>query len=407
MCLIFLYYFICIRMSYCNYSKKMSRRPKRKNGKTQRGGMKPILTINLHEMYNDARIVDLFRHDREGRDMSEFFRKTGKIIQMPDGLEAKLYANGQLCFNSKRVVRCPDWMMVTFKLNGMIPPPPIQDCMKTLLSFIQTNDNNYEMSKGRNDLLCMRDAFPPKSNLEYLTPYIDQFVVAFIKNYKTYVEITAPVVHAAKQEQMARAEELSLSFLDDFNGMIHAIQSPFISERRKSELIQLKVNVLTARRGGNMTEFKAAMIDFIRKLIVINYMMKYCLIDDQAEFDACKIDAAEKVITHMPHDESPNMLIYLAKQYVNELKEHLIKSQSPQSQPSQPSQSPQKKSPDPPNRSDAEWMDLLLSKPSPSSPSQLKHNHNQFDDLLPPAGNGGRRRRTKRKHRSKQRRTRI
>ncbi len=336
-------------MVHCNYSNKMGGRPKRKNGKTQRGGMKPILNINLHKMYDNDRIVALFRDDREGHDVSVFFRNTQKIIQMPDGLEAKLYKNGQLCFNSKRVVRCPDWMMVTFKLNGIDPSPPPSDCMKTILSMIQTDDNNYEMS--RDDLLCMRDAFPPKSNLESLEqslkPYIDQFVVAFIKTYKTYVEITAPVVHAAKQEQIARAEESSLSFLDDFDGMIHAIKSPFISERRKNELIQLKANVLTAaHRGGNMTGFKAAMIDFIQKLIVINYMMKYCLIDDQAEFDACKIDAAKKVITHMPHDDSPSVLTYLAKQYVNELKEHLIKPQSPQPQSPQP-QSPQ---PHPPSK---------------------------------------------------------
>jgi hypothetical protein len=352
-------------MSHCN-QKKMRRHSKRKNGKTQRGGMKPILTINLHEMYDNDRIVALFRDDREGRDMSEFFRKTQKIIQMPNGLEAKLYKNGQLCFNSKRVVRCPDWMMVTFKLNEIDPSPPPSDCMKTILSMIQTDDNNYEMS--RDDLLCMRDAFPPKSNLESLEqslkPSIDKFVVAFIKTYKTYVEITALVVHAAKQEQMARAEESSLSFLDSFDDMIHAIKSPFISERRKSELIQLKANVLTAaHRGGDMTGFKAAMIDFIQKLIVINHMMKYCLIDDQAEFDACKIDAAKKVITHMPHDDSPSVLTHLAKQYVNELQEHLIKSQSPQPQSPQP-QSPQPQSPQPQSP-----QPHLPSKPLPPTPN--------------------------------------
>jgi hypothetical protein len=103
-----------------NYSKKMRRQSKRKNVKTQKGGMK---SIKLHEMYNNERINALFRDDAEGRVVSDFFRKTGKIIQMPDGLEAKLY-NGQLCFNSKRVTQYPQWMEVTFQLNGIIPPPP-------------------------------------------------------------------------------------------------------------------------------------------------------------------------------------------------------------------------------------------------------------------------------------------
>jgi len=338
---------MCIMMVHYNYSNKMGGRPKRKNVKTQRGGMKPILTINLHEMYDNDRIVALFRDDREGRDMSEFFRKTQKIIQMPDGLEAKLYDNGQLCFNSKRVVRCPDWMMATFRLNG-IPPPPIADFMKTILSFIQTNNNDYEMSEGRDNLLCRLNAKFSKSSK--LDPYIDEFVVAFIKNYKTYVEITAPVVRASKQEQMARAEESSLSFLNDFDDMIHAIQSPFISERRKTELINLKEAALTAHRRSDTPGFRDAMIAFIQKLVVINYIMKHCRVEDQAEFEACRMEAGKKVI--MPSDNSPNMLINTAKLYVNDLKDLMKQQQEPQQQEQQQQQQQQ------PQEPSTEWNTL-------------------------------------------------
>jgi len=167
--------------------------------KLKEGG-KLILTIDLHKKYPDEDIRILFPPtDSDGRIVSTFLNNTEKPIQMPDGLEAKLYAsnpfgtNGKLCFNSKRVVSYPDWMMATFISNGIIPPPPIADCMKTILSFIQTNNNNdYEMSEGRDNLLCRLNAKFSKSSK--LDTYIDEFVVAFIKNYKTYVELTAPVV---------------------------------------------------------------------------------------------------------------------------------------------------------------------------------------------------------------------
>ncbi len=330
-------------MVHYNYSNKMSRRPKRKNGKTQRGGMNPILTIDLHKKYSDEDIRILF--PPTDSDVSIFLNNE-TTIQMPDGLEAKLYANpnpfvtnGKLCFNSKRVVSYPDWMMATFRLNG-IPSPPIADFMKTILSMIQTSDN-AKYSMYRPDLICMRKEVPTKSKFENLKPDIDQFVVYLIKMFQQFIEITAQVVHAANQEQMARAKESSLSFLNDFDDMIHAIQSPFISERRKTELIQLKVNVLTAHRRSDTPGFRDAMIAFIQKLVVINYMMKYCRVEDQAKFDACKIAAAKKVITHMPHNESQNMLIHSVKLYVNDLKDLIKQQQEPRQQQEQQEQQEQ------------------------------------------------------------------
>ena len=385
-------------MSHRNYSKKVRRHPKQKNGKTQRGGMKVLLAINLHELYESKAINALFRDDREGRDVSKFFIKTEKTIQMPDGLEAKLYDNGQLCFNSKKVKHYPDWMNETFQLNGIVPSPEPEDCMKTILSVIPTIDNEYKLRTGRTDLLCMVDKFAIKHNMEMLKPFIDQFVVKFIKTYKHFIELTAQEVHTAKKEQIAQAEESSLSFLDDFNDTISAVQSQFISERRKNNLMQLKAGALTAHDDMDMIGFKNLMSEFIRKLIELDYIMKYCLVNDQAEFDACKMVAENKGIVNATIDKTPSILIHSAKLLVKQLKQQLKKSQpQPQTQLVQPSQPPEL-----PQLSQADWMDQLFTQSPPnSSPSPPKSN--QFDDLLP-AGGG---KRTTRTHHSKQRRSRI
>jgi hypothetical protein len=289
-------------------------------------------------------------------------------------------------------------MNETFQLNGIVPSPEPEDCMKTILSVIPTIDNEYKLRTGRTDLLCMVDKFAIKHNMEMLKPFIDQFVVKFIKTYKHFIELTAQEVHTAKKEQIAQAEESSLSFLDDFNDTISAVQSQFISERRKNNLMQLKAGALTAHDDMDMIGFKNLMSEFIRKLIELDYIMKYCLVNDQAEFDACKMVAENKGIVNATIDKTPSMLIHSAKLLVKQLKQQLKKSQpQPQTQLVQPSQPPEL-----PQLSQADWMDQLFTQSPPnSSPSPPKSN--QFDDLLP-AGGG---KRTTRTHHSKQRRSRI
>lgn len=329
-----------IIMVYHNYSKKMhGRHPRPKHAKTQRGGMKPVSIMNLHTIYDDKAIRHLFLTDSEGREVSIFFNNTIKIIQMPNGLDAKLYRTGELCFNSKNVTEYPVWMTKTFQLNEIDPSPPPSDCMKTILSMIQTSNNDYEMVEGRDDLLCLRKKFATNSKWESLKPDIDQFVVAFIKIYKQFIEMTAPVVHAAKIEQMKLAEESSLSFLDDFDDMIRAFQSQFISKRRKDELIQLKAGALSAYNSENMPEFKRLMSEFIRKLIEMDYIMKHCRVNDQAVFDACKMVAEDKGIVNMTHG-GPSILINSAKLLIEELKKQLKKQRIQQSEPLPPTPEP-------------------------------------------------------------------
>ena len=305
-----------------------------KNGKTQRGGMKPLLTMDLNKTYHDNAIRALFRDDK---DVSPFFKKTEKIIQMPEGLEAKLYDNEQLCF----------------------------------LSMIQTNNNDYEMSKGRHDLLCMRKRFSKSSKPADLKLDIDQFVVEFIKAYKYFIEITTPVIHDMHEKQRIRKEESSLSFLDDFDAVIHSLP-PFISERRKSKLVQLKTN---AMRSEHTDEFETNMDYLVRELIELNYIMKNCDRHNQAAFDACKLVAKDTGIVAkiLP---SASVLIVSVKNQYDTLKQL---SQLPK----QLSQPPKQLS----QLSQSDWMDLLL--PQSSSPSSPP-SRNQFDDLLPA---GGRRKR--------------
>ena len=339
-----------------------------KNGKTQRGGMKPLLTMDLNKTYDDNAIRALFRDDK---DVSPFFKKTEKIIQMPEGLEAKLYDNEQLCFNSKKVVQYPAWMTTTFQINEIIPPPSPPDCMSTILSMIQTNNNDYEMSKGRHDLLCMRKRFSKSSKPADLKLDIDQFVVEFIKAYKYFIEITTPVIHDMHEKQRIRKEESSLSFLDDFDAVIHSLP-PFISERRKSKLVQLKTN---AMRSEHTDEFETNMDYLVRELIELNYIMKNCDRHNQAAFDACKLVAKDTGIVAkiLP---SASVLIVSVKNQYDTLKQL---SQLPK----QLSQPPKQLS----QLSQSDWMDLLL--PQSSSPSSPP-SRNQFDDLLPA---GGRRKR--------------
>jgi len=362
----------------------------RKNGKTQRGGMKPLLTMDLNKTYDDNAIRALFRDDK---DVSLFFKKTEKIIQMPEGLEAKLYDNEQLCFNSKKVVQYPAWMTTTLQLNE-IPPPPPPDCMSTILSMIQTNNNDYEMSKGRHDLLCMRKRFSKSSKPADLKLDIDQFVVEFIKSYKYFIEMTTPVMHDMHEKQRIMKEESSLSFLDDFDAVIHSLP-PFISERRKSKLMQLKTN---AMRSEHTDEFKTNMEYLVRKLIELNYMMENCNRHDQAAFDECKLVAEDAGIVARI-TPTPSVLIVSVKNRYDTLKQlskqlsHPPKQSNKQLSETQPHpQSPQ------PHLSEADWMDRLFVNPQSSSPPVK----NQFDDLLPA---GGRRRSRRKRMQSKRMRS--
>ena len=352
----------------------------RKNRKTQRGGMKPLLTMDLNKTYDDNEIRALFR---DNKDVSDFLRKTGKIIQMPVGLEAKLYENGQLCFNTKRVTDYPIWMTMTFQLNGIIPPPPPPDRMSTILSIIIQTDktDQYEMSKGRDDLLCMRKMFSKSSKQADLKMDINQFVMEFIHAHKYLIELDVPIARSMQDKKMVMKEELSLSFLDDFDAVIHALP-PFISERRKRELIGLKRNAMRSHTSEYTDEFKTNMEDLARKLIELNYMMENCNRHDQGAFDECKLVAEDVgIVTKIL--STPSVLI----NRVNEEYDKLIQlSQPPLKQPKQSNKQlkPQ------PQLSEEEWMDRLFVNPQSSSPPV----RNQFDDLLPA---GGRRRNSRRK----------
>lgn len=348
----------------------------RKNKKTRRGGMKPLLTMDLNKTYNDNDIRALFR---DNKDVSDFLRKTGKIIQMPEGLEAKLYENGQLCFNTKRVTDYPIWMTTTFQLNGIIPPPLPPDRMSTILSIIiqtDTTDHQYEMSKDRDDLLCMRKRFSKSSKQADLKMDINRFVMEFIHAHKYLIEMDAPVARSMQDKKMVMEEELSLSFLHDFDAVIHALP-PFISERRKRELIRLKGDAMRSHNSEYTDEFKTNIEDLARKLIELNYMMKNCDRHDQAAFDECKLVAEDVgIVTRIT--PTPSVLISRVNEEYDKLK--------------QLSQPPPKKQLTPhPRLSEAEWMDRLFTTTQSSSSPPVK---NPFDDLLPA---GGRRRNSRRK----------
>ena len=355
----------------------------RKNKKTRRGGMKPLLTMDLNKTYDDNDIRALFR---DNKDVSDFLRKTGKIIQMPEGLEAKLYENGQLCFNTKRVTDYPIWMTMTFQLNGIIPPPLPPDRMSTILSIIiqtDTSDHQYEMSKDRDDLLCMRKRFSKSSKQADLKMDINRFVMEFIHAHKYLIEMDAPVARSMRDKKMVMEEKLSLSFLHDFDAVIHALP-PFISERRKRELIGLKGDAMRSHTSEYTDEFKTNMEDLARKLIELNYMMKNCDRHHQAAFDECKLVAEDVgIVTRIT--PTPSVLISRVNEECDKLKQLSQQlSQPPLKQLSQP------------QLSEAEWMDRLFTNTQSSSPLPAK---NPFDDLLPAGG-----RRTKRKRRKQSRR---
>ena len=190
----------------------------------------------------------------------------------------------------------------------------------------------------------------------------------------------------ASNKKMVMKEELSLSFLDDFDAVIHALP-PFISERRKRELIGLKRNAMRSHTSEYTDEFKTNMEDLARKLIELNYMMENCNRHDQGAFDECKLVAEDVgIVTKIL--STPSVLI----NRVNEEYDKLIQLSRPPLK--QPKQSNKQLTPQP-QLSEEEWMDRLFVNPQSSSPPV----RNQFDDLLPAGG-----RRTKRKRRKQSRR---